>query len=163
MCDFFTGSQVPDRSWGGGRYSFTGIFRGILFQQKGLIVARTALRRAAVTQNAVVTKAVLRAAARLGVSNKALGRIIGLSEATVSRMGSGSYTLTAGDKAFELAVLFIRLFRALDAIADGDEAVATAWLKNGNLALGGTPLVLIQSVPGLVHVLGYLDARRALA
>ncbi|PYR00927.1 MAG: transcriptional regulator, XRE family protein [Acidobacteria bacterium] len=126
-------------------------------------MARVALRRAAVTENAVVTRAVLRAAGRLGVSNKALGRIIGLSEATVSRMGSGSYTLSRGDKAFELAVLFIRLFRSLDAIAGGDEAVATAWLKNEHLALGDMPLALIQSVPGLVNVLGYLDARRALA
>jgi hypothetical protein len=126
-------------------------------------MARVALRRAAVTENAVVTRAVLRAANRLGVSNKALGRIIGLSEATISRMGSGSYTLSRGDKAFELAVLFIRLFRSLDAIAGGDEAVAAAWLKNEHLALGDTPLALIQSVPGLVHVLGYLDARRALA
>jgi hypothetical protein len=126
-------------------------------------MARVALRRAAVTENAVVTRAVLRAAGRLGVSNKALGRIIGLSEATVSRMGSGTYTLSRGDKAFELAVLFIRLFRSLDAIAGGDEAVATAWLKNEHLALGDRPLALIQSVPGLVHVLGYLDARRALA
>ena len=126
-------------------------------------MARVALRRSAVTENAVVTRAVLRAAGRLGVSNKALGRIIGLSEATVSRMGSGSYTLSRGDKAFELAVLFIRLFRSLDAIAGGDEAVATAWLKNEHLALGDMPLALIQSVPGLVNVLGYLDARRALA
>jgi hypothetical protein len=126
-------------------------------------MARAALRRAAVTENAVVTRAVLRAAGRLGVSNKALGRIIGLSEATVSRMGSGSYTLSRGDKAFELAVLFIRLFRSLDAIAGGDEAVATAWLKNEHLVLGDMPLALIQSVPGLVNVLGYLDARRALA
>ena len=126
-------------------------------------MARVALRRAAVTENAVVTRAVLRAAGCLGVSNKALGRIIGLSEATVSRMGSGAYTLSRGDKAFELAVLVIRLFRSLDAIAGGDEAVATAWLKNEHLTLGDRPLALIQSVPGLVHVLGYLDARRALA
>jgi hypothetical protein len=126
-------------------------------------MARSAVRPAAATQNVVVTRAAMRAAARLGVSNKALGRIIGLSEATISRMGSGTYTLSPGDKAFELAVLFIRLFRALDAIAGGDEAVAHAWLRNDNIALGGTPLGLIQSVPGLVHVLGYLDARRALA
>src|SRR5881397_424728 len=106
-------------------------------------MARSAVRPAAATQNVVVTRAALRAAGRLGVSNKALGRIIGLSEATISRMGSGSYTLTAGDKAFELAVLFIRVFRALDAIAGGDEAVATAWLRNENVALGGAPLALI--------------------
>src|SRR5437773_9374736 len=116
-------------------------------------MARSAVRPAAATQNVVVTRAAMRAAARLGVSNKALGRIIGLSEATISRMGSGAYTLTPGDKAFELAILFVRLFRALDTIAGGDEAVAAAWLRNENLALDGTPLVLIQSVSGLLHVL----------
>jgi hypothetical protein len=109
-----------------------------------------------------VTKAVLRAAGYLGISNKVLAAVIGVSEASVSRMGSGSYTLAPGDKAFELAVLFIRLFRALDAIVDGDASVAHAWLRNENSALGGRPLALIRSVPGLVHAVEYLDARRAL-
>jgi len=126
-------------------------------------MVRTQSRRAASTERAVATKAVLRAATRLGLSHKALGRIIGVSEATVSRMGSGSYTLAPGEKPFEMAMLFIRLFRALDAVASGDEAVAAAWLRADNRALGGTPLGLIESVSGLVHVLGYLDARRALA
>jgi hypothetical protein len=120
-------------------------------------------RSAPVSEAAVATKAVLRAAARLGLSHKTLAKIIGVSEATVSRMGAGSYLLTRGDKPFELALLFVRVFRSLDAIAGGDEAVATAWLRSENLALGGTPLTLIQSVPGLVHVLAYLDARRSLA
>lgn len=111
---------------------------------------------------AVLTKAALGAASYLGVSNKGLAAIIGLSEASVSRMGSGAYTLAPGDKAFDLAVLFVRLFRALDAIVHGDEAVARAWLRNENVALGGKPLTLIQSVPGLVHTVSYLDARRAL-
>ena len=114
------------------------------------------------SEGAVMTKAVLAAAGRLEVSNKGLAAIIGVSEATVSRMGSGAFTLSAGDKPFDLAVLFVRLFRALDAIVQGDEAVAHAWLRNENLALGGKPLTLIQSVPGLVHVVAYLDARRAL-
>jgi hypothetical protein len=78
-------------------------------------------------------------------------------------MGSGTYALSSGDKPFELAVLFVRLFRALDAMVGGDEAAASAWLKSENLALGGAPLLLVQSVSGLVHVLSYLDARRALA
>jgi hypothetical protein len=111
----------------------------------------------------VTTKATLRAAARLGLSNKLLASIIGVSEATVSRMGSGTFTLDPREKPFELAVLFIRLFRSLDAIADGDEAVAGAWLRAENLALGQAPLALIQTVAGLVHVVGYLDTRRALA
>jgi DNA-binding XRE family transcriptional regulator len=120
-------------------------------------------RRPAPAEEAVATKAVLRAASRLGLSNKQLGRILGLSEATVSRMGSGAYTLSHGDKSFELALLFIRLFRAIDAVTGGDEAVASAWLRNENLALGAAPLTLLQSIYGLVHVLGYLDAHRALA
>ena len=121
-----------------------------------------AARSAPALDGAVVTKAVMRAATRLGVSNRALALIIGLSEATVSRMGNGAYTLTPGDKAFELSVLFIRLFRALDSIVDGDEAVAHAWLRNENATLGGRPLTLIRSVAGLTNTVGYLDARRAL-
>jgi uncharacterized protein (DUF2384 family) len=96
------------------------------------------------------------------VSGKSLARIVGLSEASVSRMGSGAYTLAPGDKAFELAVMFVRLFRSLDALVHGDDAVAQAWIASPNAALGGTPADLIQTVPGLVHVLAYLDARRAL-
>jgi hypothetical protein len=114
------------------------------------------------TEGAVMTKAVLRAASRLAVSNKVLAAIIGLSEASISRMSAGTYTLTPGDKPFDLAVLFVRLFRALDAIVHGDETVAQEWLRNENTALGGQPLALIQSVPGLVHAVAYLDARRAL-
>lgn len=112
---------------------------------------------------AVATKAVLRAAARLGLSNRVLSRTIGLSEASVSRMSAGAYTLAPGEKPFELALLVVRLFRSLDALADGDETVARSWLQHENAALGGAPLALIQTIPGLVHAVSYLDARRALA
>lgn len=122
----------------------------------------TAAKPAAATEGAVMTKAVLRAASQLAVSNKALAAIIGLSEASISRMGAGTYTLTPGDKSFDLALLFVRLFRALDSIVHGDETVAREWLRNENTALGGRPLALIHSVPGLVHAVAYLDARRAL-
>ena len=111
---------------------------------------------------AVAAKALLRAAERLGLSNRALARIVGLSEASVSRMGKGAFALQAGDKAFELGLLFIRLFRSLDSIVGGDEAVARAWLRADNTALGGKPLKLIETVHGLTDVLGYLDTRRAL-
>ena len=124
--------------------------------------ASASLTVAQPAEGPVLTKAALRAAERLAVSNKVLARIVGLSEATVSRMGSGAYTLASGDKAFELAVMFVRLFRSLDALVHGDDAVAAAWMTNPNAALGGTPLDLVQTIPGLVHVLAYLDSRRAL-
>jgi uncharacterized protein (DUF2384 family) len=122
---------------------------------------RTAVRPA-ISEGAVVTKAALRAAGLLGISNKALARIVGVSEASVSRMGAGTYSLRPDEKPFELAVLFVRFYRALDAIVHGDDEVARAWLRNPNAALGDTPLTVIQSLAGLVHVVAYLDARRAL-
>ena len=115
----------------------------------------------AADQAAVVTKATLRAASQLGLTNKTLATVIGVSEATVSRMRSEDYTLQLGQKPFELAVLFVRLYRSLDAIVGGDDRVAGAWLKNRNTLLDDEPLALIQTVPGLVNVLQYLDARRA--
>lgn len=110
---------------------------------------------------AVVTKAALRAAARLSLSSRTFARIIGVSEATASRMGKGTHVLSPGDKPFELAVLFVRLYRSLDALVGGDEAAARAWLRGHNDRLGAAPLALIQTVPGLFDVLSYLDARRA--
>lgn len=116
----------------------------------------------AASQGAVITKATLRAADMLGVTAKALSSVIGVSEATVSRMRKQEFALEAGSKPFELAVLFVRLFRSLDAIVGGDESVARSWLRNENTALGATPIDKIVTISGLVDVIAYLDARRAL-
>ena len=117
----------------------------------------------AADEAAVVTKGVMRAAGRLEVPNRQLAAVLGVSEATVSRMGAGAYQLDPAGKPFELAVLFLRLFRSLDAIVGGDAIVARAWLRNPNTALGATPIGLIESVAGLVNVVAYLDHRRARA
>ena len=123
----------------------------------------TALAQSATTPDpaSVLTKAVVKAADKLGVKASALSTVLGVSEATVSRMKRGDFRLEDGAKAFELGVLFVRLFRSLDAIAGGDEKAARAWLASDNLALGGRPLELIRTVTGLVDVVAYLDARRA--
>jgi|SRR5690348_16882293 uncharacterized protein (DUF2384 family) len=116
----------------------------------------------AVSDSALVTKAAIRAAEKLRVKSKHLARIIGASEATVSRMKQGEYALEPNQKPFELAVLFVRLYRSLDAVSGGDEKVASAWLANENTALSGKPIDLIQTVSGLGNVIQYLDARRAI-
>ena len=121
-----------------------------------------ATQASAVSQAAVVTKATLNAASKLGITNKLLANIIGVSEATVSRMYNGRYLLQPEQKSFELAVLFVRLYRSLDAIVGGDDAVASTWLKSRNTALDGEPVAFIQTVPGLMNVIQYLDARRAI-
>ena len=75
----------------------------------------------------VITKAVVNAAERLGVNARILADIIGVSEATVSRMKRQDHLLERDSKPFELGVLFVRLFRSLDAIVGGDETVARQW------------------------------------
>lgn len=109
----------------------------------------------------VLTVAVLRAAEALGLSGRELGKVLGVSEASVSRMRRSDYLLEEGSKAFELAALFVRLFRSLDAITAGDARVARAWLRNENRALGGRPIGQIQTIMGLTHGLAYLDSQRA--
>jgi len=113
------------------------------------------------SDSAVVTKATLRAADILSIKDKQLARIIGVSPATLSRMRGGTAPVDRGQKAFELAVLFLRLYRSLDAIVGGDDAVSRRWIANHNTALDGAPIDLIQSVSGLTNVIQYLDARRA--
>ncbi|RUU87167.1 MAG: DUF2384 domain-containing protein [Mesorhizobium sp.] len=113
-------------------------------------------------ENAVLTKATLRAADLLDITARMLASVIGVSEATVSRMRRDEFLLERGTKPFELAVLFVRLFRSLDAIVGGDAVVARAWLKNVNAAFDAAPLEKILTITGLVDVIAYLDSRRAL-
>ena len=125
-----------------------------------MLVDKKAAR--ALKEPSVLTSATVRAAERLQIKNAALARILGVSDSTVSRMRNKALFLERGDKPFELAILFVRLYRSLDSIMAGDDAVAADWLRNKNTVLNGVPLELIQSVSGLVHVIAYLDARRAI-
>jgi len=109
---------------------------------------------------AVLTKAVVRAASLLGLSQQTLAQVLGVSRPTVTRMGLGAYRLApAQPKSWELATLFVRLFRSLDALAGHDESART-WLEGPNTDLGASPLALIVSAEGLVRVVHYLDAHR---
>jgi transcriptional regulator with XRE-family HTH domain len=110
---------------------------------------------------AVLTKAALQAAERLGLSGRQLADIVGVSEATVSRWKRGDSLLEQGSKPFELAALLVRSFRSLDAITGGDEAVARRWLTVPNTALAARPVERMTQVQGLVDVTTYLDARCA--
>lgn len=53
-----------------------------------------------------MSRAAVRTADILGLPNKALGRILGLSEVSVSWLKSGRFYLSPGSKSFELAQIF---------------------------------------------------------
>ena len=117
--------------------------------------------QAAPAPDAVLTKAVLRAADLLGLSSRVLSRILGVSEASVSRLVSGSRTIDPASKEGELALLLVRAYRSLDALVGTDGPQRKAWLESPNRALNGRPIELLQRTDGLVHVVAYLDAMRA--
>ncbi|MPZ18476.1 MAG: DUF2384 domain-containing protein [Luteitalea sp.] len=108
---------------------------------------------------AVLAKAVLSAAARLGLRNRPLAMILGTSEASVSRLQRGR-GIDPTSKEGEVALLFLRMYRSLDAIMGGDDAQARAWLHAANSHVGGVPATRIRHIEGLMHVLQYLDAMR---
>ena len=109
----------------------------------------------------IVATAAARAADALDLRNATLARVLGVSDATVSRLKGGSFLLDPRSKPYELAVLFVRLFRGLDALVGGDVASARSWMKAENTALRGRPVDLIASIPGLMAAVSYVDARRA--
>lgn len=110
---------------------------------------------------AVLATAALRAAHFLGVAQGDLADIIGVSGATASRLASGRKALDPGSKPFQLAAIFVRCFRSLDAIVGSDDTAARAWVRAPNTALGGVPLELMRDPAGLVRAVDYLDAARA--
>ena len=109
----------------------------------------------------VLTKAVLRCADLLSISRKELSEIIGISEATLSRMYQGQSLISLDSKEGEAASQFVRIYRSLDSLFGGKSELCSKWLKSTNNHLGGIPLDLTKKIQGLIHVAGYLDAMRA--
>jgi hypothetical protein len=134
----------------------------VSFQEKAMRPAPTAspiLDRSDAA--AVVSKAVVRAAAALGLSNSGLAKVLGLSPASASRLRDGTYVLPLDSKPYEFALLLIRLFRGLDAMMGGEEQASQSWMQTPNRALDGAPIDRITTITGLVETVAYVDATRA--
>ncbi len=107
-----------------------------------------------------LSKAVIKAAELLELKQMSLAKILGISTATASRLHAGTYLLSAErGKEWELALIFVRVFRSLDAVLGHGES-AQKWLTGNNLALNGRPADLMETTEGLIRVLHYLDAHR---
>lgn len=107
----------------------------------------------------VLAKATLRAARQLGLSQAELGAVLGLHRTGVSRL-KHSGTLAPDSKQGELALLLIRLARALFALAGGDESWIQHFMRSPNRVTGGVPAEQLQSIQGLFSVLRFVDGIR---
>lgn len=112
------------------------------------------------SEAAVLSKAAVRAAKLLDLTQRDVSAALGISEATASRLYAGKYLLSPSHaKEWELARLLVRMFRSLDALW-GHEETARTWLASENLALAARPKDLLRTVEGMVRVVAYLDAAR---
>jgi uncharacterized protein (DUF2384 family) len=109
----------------------------------------------------LLTSAVSKIATFWGLSNVKLGSVLGLSEATISRLRSEKTFLDPASKSFEAGQFLLRLFRSLDALMGSDDDAAKSWLTSHNLDLEARPIDLIDSFKGLLTVCDYVDAHRA--
>jgi uncharacterized protein (DUF2384 family) len=123
---------------------------------------RTAPAQQAQNKQLVLTKAVVNTANYLDLPKNKLAHILGVSSATVTRLYVNSYQFSPDKKEWDFAVLLVRLFRSLDSIVGGAAEDARKWLASENKAFAGKkPAELIESTEGLVRVVNYLDACRA--
>jgi hypothetical protein len=125
------------------------------------ILRRTAAASPDPQAAAVLTKATLRAAELLGLSNAATSRVVGVSEAQMSRIARGERLLELGSKPAELAALLVRVYRSLDALVGNSDSQRRDWMASFNRAFNQPPGEAIQTVEGLVRVVRYLDSARA--
>lgn len=105
--------------------------------------------------SSVLTEALANAGKHLGMSQAELGEIIGKDRTVISRG-----RITADSKAGELALLFIRCYRALYVLVGGNSQQMRHWMQTDNLHTGGIPAEQVKTVQGLTTVLEYLDAMR---
>ena len=107
------------------------------------------------SRSSILSEALTNAGKQLGMSQSDLGEIIGKNRSAISRGD-----IEPESKAGELALLFIRCYRALFVLVGGDPRQMRHWMQCKNLHTGGIPAEQIKSVQGLITVLEYLDAMR---
>ena len=106
----------------------------------------------------ILTVALKRAQERLGISRQELSVIIGLSESSLSRaFTKPDYPIDPASNEGRLALLLLHLYRSLDTLFGGNAKQCQLWLRTQNSHLNGIPVLLIQSIDGLVMTVHYLD------
>lgn len=107
----------------------------------------------------VLAKAVLRAAEQLGLSQSDLAEVLGVHRTTITQLKK-NLKLDPNSKQGELALLLIRLARALFALTGGDQAWIQHFMRTPNRATGGIPVEQVTGLEGLFAVLRFVDGMR---
>ncbi len=106
-------------------------------------------------QAGILAEALSNAGQQLGLNQSELGEIIGKDRSAISRG-----RIDPASKSGELALLFVRCYRALFVLVGGDPAQMRHWMHTPNHGTGGIPAEQVKRIAGLVEVVQYLDAIR---
>lgn len=118
-----------------------------------------ALTQTSPAKEAVLAKALLNAADQLGLKQAQLAAILGVHRTAISRLKQNP-SLDPDSKQGELALLVIRVARALFALTGGDRDWIRHFMHNNNEVTGGVPAQQMQSIQGLIQVVQFVDAIR---
>jgi DNA-binding XRE family transcriptional regulator len=118
-----------------------------------------ALTQTSPAKEAVLAKALLNAADQLGLKQAQLAAILGVHRTAISRLKQNP-SLDPDSKQGELALLVIRVARALFALTGGDRDWIRHFMHNNNDVTGGVPAQQMQSIQGLIQVVQFVDAIR---
>ncbi len=105
-------------------------------------------------ERAVLAKATDRAGKALGFTQSETARILGRDRSIFQR------GIDPHDKAGELALLLIRLYRSLFVLVGGEGEAMRHWMRTANHHTGGIPAEQVHTIASLVELVGYLDAMR---
>ncbi|HYG43131.1 MAG TPA: MbcA/ParS/Xre antitoxin family protein [Bordetella sp.] len=119
----------------------------------------TALRSPKPSPDAVLAKAVLRAADQLELRQADLAAVLGIHRTAVTRLKQ-NLSLDPASKQGELALLLVRVARALFALTGGDQDWIRHFMHTPNKVTGGVPARQLESIQGLMTVLRFVDAIR---
>ncbi|HSB95261.1 MAG TPA: antitoxin Xre-like helix-turn-helix domain-containing protein [Spongiibacteraceae bacterium] len=119
----------------------------------------SALEHTKPAPSSVLAKAALKAAEQLGLKQAELAAVLGVHRTAISRLKQNP-DLNPTSKEGELALLLIRLARALFALTGGDKDWIQHFMNSPNKVTGGVPAQQIARIEGLIRVLQFVDAVR---
>ena len=119
----------------------------------------SALERTIPTQASVLAKAVLNASEQLGLKQAELAAVLGVHRTAISRLKQ-SQSLDPLSKQGEIALLVVRIARALFALTGGDAEWIKHFMRTHNNITGDIPAKQIESIQGLMTVVQFVDAIR---